>query len=257
MVIGAVLPVLLVAGYVVARRLDTGGEARDPSVPPPGADDPSNPGILIAAGGVIGQDYDPDPWNEEEPAERSGGGTPYRVSSFWMQQHEVTNEEFARWDAQHRFPEDRARYPVTRVTWERAMGYAIWLGGRLPTEAEWEMAAAGPEARLFPWGEADPTCDLTHFQPCEPRGAIPVMSRPAGATPQGIHDLAGNVWEWVTPNWFTLGRTPINNAARRLRGGSYDDERYYLRTSNRNNDFFAGFQLPSIGFRVVWPVEGG
>ncbi|MDX1393553.1 MAG: SUMF1/EgtB/PvdO family nonheme iron enzyme [Gemmatimonadota bacterium] len=179
-----------------------------------------------------------------------------RVAPFWIQQHEVTNEEYRRFVAEHAYPDSTARYPVTNVTWEQAMAYAVSVGGRLPTETEWEFAARGAEGRTYPWGEDEPTCERAHFQGCGERSPIEVMTRPAGATPEGIHDLAGNVWEWVMPTWFEPGRTPVNDEVRRMRGGSFDDEAFFLRATNRSNDFPAGFRYISDGFRVAWSAGG-
>ncbi len=135
------------------------------------------------------------------------------------------------------------------------MAYAASIGGTLPTETQWEFAAPGTESRTYPWGDDEPTCRHAHFRGCQPEAALPVMSRPAGATPEGIHDLAGNVREWVKPTWFVPGKTPVNDEARRMRGGSFLEGPFFLRASNRNNDFFEGFRAPTVGFRVVWPLQ--
>jgi len=174
------------------------------------------------------------------------------VEGFWIQEHEVTHEEFQRHDASHSFPAGQERHPVGNVTWREAMAYAASLGGSLPTESQWEFAARGTESRKYPWGDSEPTCERAQFGECAPRGTLEAMERPAGATPEGIHDLAGNVWEWVMPNWFEPGRTPVNDESRRLRGGSFEDDAFFLRASNRNNDFFSGFNRVNIGFRVAW-----
>lgn len=246
-----------------------GGEARGPdgasavpARPPPGADDPLNPPILIR-GGILNEALARPADRREDSVILGPRSTidewPFRrerVEGFWMQMHEVTNEEYARFDPSHAYPPGRERHPVSEVTWEEAMTYAEHLGGTLPTELQWEFAVRGPEGRLYPWGDEEPTCELATFRACGTEEAVEVMSRAAGATPEGIHDLAGNVWEWVMPIWFEPGRTPVNRASRRLRGGSYDDESFFLRATNRNNDFPAGFRMGSIGFRVIWPFDG-
>ncbi|MFV1987730.1 MAG: formylglycine-generating enzyme family protein [Gemmatimonadota bacterium] len=263
--VGGLAAVLLVSGYAVTRfagsLVDGSGDADIvvPSTPPPGADDPSNRAILIEGGttarirddaGVGGVEVGPRSTADE-------GRNPLTVAPFWMQEHEVTNEEFRRYDADLRFPIGQERHPVANVTWEDAMAYAASIGGILPTEAQWEFAARGAEGRKYPWGDSEPTCERAQFGGCGPRGSIEVMTRPDGATPEGIHDLAGNVWEWVMPDWFDPGRTPVNDESRRMRGGSFDDEPFYLRGANRSNDFRAGHRYISTGFRVVWPVAGG
>ncbi len=262
---GAVLvAVFLVSGYAVVqlavRFTDGPGQAETvaPPTPPPGADDPSNRAILIEGGvfmrGSDDVDADVDPASpfstaDESPARQT------TVAGFWMQEHEVTNEEYRRFDAGHEFSIGQERHPVVNVTWREAMAYAASVGGSLPTEAQWEFAARGTESRKYPWGNSEPTCERAHYGDCDPRGTIQVMSRPDGVTPEGIYDLAGNVWEWVMPVWFDPRSTPVNNASRRLRGGSFVDEAFFLRASNRNNDFYSGFKYDNIGLRVVWPLE--
>jgi eukaryotic-like serine/threonine-protein kinase len=254
----------LAVAYVVVQLSGRAGvgpaapRAEAPPVPPAGADDPLNRAILIEGGTFMRGNAEPEvpvhpfsPYStaDERPARRTS------VASFWMQQHEVTNEEYRRFDADHAFPPGQERHPVADVTWLQAMAYAESLGGLLPTEWQWEYAARGTDSRKYPWGEEEPTCERAHFADCEPHATIEVMSLPAGATPEGIHDLAGNVWEWVMPEWFEPGRTPVNRASRRMRGGSFGDAAFFLRASNRNNEFYAGYRYAGIGFRVVWPVE--
>ena len=79
------------------------------------------------------------------------------------------------------------------------------------------------------------------------------------ATPEGVHGLAGNVWEWVVPDWFLLGNFPANNETRMSRGGSFRDEPFFLRAANRNKGygFHESFRTDNLGFRVVWPVKDG
>lgn len=254
---------LILAGYGTMRvtgRIPAGADQGDPlpaPTLPPGIDDPLNRAVLIEGGTFMrGSD---DPRGSDIPAGPQSGAdeypaSPETVGGFWIQEHEVTNEEYRRFDSSHEFPEGEERHPVVRITWEEAMAYARSIGGLLPTEEQWEFAARGTASRKYPWGDSDPTCEVAHFAECEPRGTIEVMTRHAGATPEGIHDLAGNVWEWVMPDWFDPRRTPVNDESRRLRGGSFQDGPFLLRASNRNKDFPAGFKTRSDGFRVVWPL---
>jgi formylglycine-generating enzyme required for sulfatase activity len=89
------------------------------------------------------------------------------------------------------------RHPAVEVTWEGARAYCHWRGARLPTEAEWEAAARGREGRTYPWGNAQPTPGRAVFGRRSGE-TEPVGSRPAGATREGVHDLAGNVAEWTS-----------------------------------------------------------
>ena len=251
--------VFLFCGYAVVRwtgRLDDGsGQAATPLSPQPGVVDPLNRGIFIEGGTFVSGSDDWDtvvapgsPYSKRDEYPR-----PRTVQGFWIQEHEVTNEEYRRFDAGHAFPIGEERHPVVNVTLREAMAYAASVGGSLPTEPQWEYAARGLGGRRYPWGSSEPTCDRVHFRPCTPRGPIEVMARPEGATPEGIHDLAGNVAEWVVPLWFEPGRTPVNDDSRRLRGGSFLSPPFALRSADRVRYLYSGFESEDVGFRVVWP----
>ena len=83
-------------------------------------------------------------------------------------------------------------HPVTEMTWAGAFAYCNWRGARLPTEVEWEAAARGLQGRTFPWGEAMPTTDLAVINR-QSGDIVPVGSRPKGATPEGLLDMAGSL----------------------------------------------------------------
>lgn len=155
-------------------------------------------------------------------------GRTVEVSPFYLDRHPVTNAQYeafvratgapfpAHW-ARGRAPADRHDHPVVGVTLDEARRYAAWAGRRLPTEGEWVAALRGAEARSFPWGER---CDPTRCL-CPRRGACDtdaVDGRPQSATPEGVLDLLGHVWEWVEPD----PRLPTPEADRGVAlGGSY------------------------------------
>jgi formylglycine-generating enzyme required for sulfatase activity len=146
------------------------------------------------------------------------------VSAFYIGRTEVTNSQFRRFRPSFSFPAGRQHFPVTGVTYAEAAAYCRWEGGRLPTEEEWEKAARGTDGRCYPWGNTwDPArgnfrrehagsakamCWITR------RGLKRVGSFPAGASPSGALDMAGNAWEWVS------GPYRGNRDQRVIRGGA-------------------------------------
>jgi iron(II)-dependent oxidoreductase len=146
-------------------------------------------------------------------------------------------------------------HPVTETTWAGALAYCRWRGARLPTEVEWEAAARGPQGRTFPWGEAMPTPELAVIG--LPSGTtVPVGSRPRGATPEGLLDLAGSLLEWTStldrpyPYRADDGREdPALPGERIVRGGNYifDDTPDKLVTWNRT----VAFRNPATGHRQI------
>ena len=142
------------------------------------------------------------------------------------------------------------------------MAYAAWAGLRLPTEAEWEKAAAGPTGRKHPWGTERPSAARANYGR-RFRGTTPVDAHPAGATPRGVHDLVGNVWEWCAdvdePDFYRHGpdidprnlRGPEDPTPRVVRGGSwlFDDPRALRCTSRRS--FAPDRRAEDLGFRCA------
>ena len=131
---------------------------------------------------------------------------------------------------------------MTSVCWYEASAYAAWDSVRLPTDAEWAWAARGPEGREYPWGNQEPDENRANFG-MKVGSPTPVGLYPAGATPEGVADMAGNVWEWVEDRYE-------KDKVRVLRGGSFLYDTRYLRAANRLR-FAPVIRLDNIGFRCV------
>ncbi len=176
------------------------------------------------------------------------------LPAFEIDKFEVTNADFAAFAEANGYKtvseekgysswrdewgEGEDNHPVVRVNWDDAAAYCAWLGKRLPTEAEWEKAARGDDGRAFPWGD-DWNPDNVNAKEAGLRGPAAGGSFGAGASPYGVEDMAGNVWEW-TADWYQA--YPGNSSPddyygekfRVTRGGGWFDEEPQLTTFNRN-----------------------
>jgi formylglycine-generating enzyme required for sulfatase activity len=156
-------------------------------------------------------------------------------------------------------PVGHALYPVVSVTWAQAQTYCAFVGGHLPTEAQWEKAARGTDGRIWPWGNGAPTCTLANTLGCA--GAEePVGMHPAGASPYGALDMAGNVWEWTADYYdatyygMSPAMDPTGPAAgtfRVYRAGSYGNDGSLARTSNRASTYSPTVGGSGLGFRCA------
>ena len=146
--------------------------------------------------------------------------------------------------------------PVVCVDWNQAKAFSEWTGGRLPTEAEWEYAArSGGRDQKYPWGNEAATCERAGIEGCG-FGRVPVCSKPAGNTKQGLCDMAGNVWEWVQDLYHSsYNGAPTDGSAwevggdgRVSRGGSMGHDAEAARSANRGGDE-PGYREVCVGFR--------
>ena len=180
------------------------------------------------------------------------------LPEFWIDKAPVTNAEYARFVAETGHepprhwegktpPKQIADHPVTYVSWDDAVAYAKWAGGRLPTEEEWEKAARGTDGREYPWGDRPPDERRCNFG-MKVGDTTPVgQYSPQGDSPYGCVDMAGNVWEWTASKHEHAG--PVK------RGGAFDWPREDVRCDRRNWDF-SGYRDGDLGFRVVAAPAG-
>jgi len=189
------------------------------------------------------------------------------LDSYWLDIYEVTNEKYLEFvlATGHRFALDQTcdtdkcrdgnlwqggsfpprikHQPVTQVSWHDADAFCRWRGKRLPSEAEWEKAARGPSGNLYPWGAGSPKNRATYGRKW--RGAFTmtdVGTYSQGTSIYGVHDMAGNVWEWVD-DWYDLKyynwrrkktpRGPVEGDFKVVRGGSWVNYPDTLRSSFR------------------------
>jgi formylglycine-generating enzyme required for sulfatase activity len=190
------------------------------------------------------------------------------LPEYEIGKYEVTNRQYAQCVkagicAGSAYDDGKALHPVVNVNWYGAVTYCEWVGGRLPTEAEWEKAARGTDGRTYPWGEGV-DCDHANYYGKDNGNSVcvgdttPVGSYESGKSPYGVYDMAGNVWEWVSslymPYSFSLtdGREDMNSSdVRTLRGGSWGASvGLYIRSAIRYWRFPAETDS-GIGFRCA------
>lgn len=183
---------------------------------------------------------------------------------FWLDQTEVTNAQFVEFGGEastEPCSTDEDAYPRDCINWFEADAFCELRDARLPTEAEWEYAARGPDGLTYPWGDefngerlnfCDANCFFDWKDDRYDDGFVetsPVTDFPQGMSWVGAYDMAGNLWEWTSTVYKPYPYDEIYEIAehegdfRALRGGSYDDDDNFTRSNNRT------------GFNPAWSVE--
>jgi len=209
--------------------------------------------VLIPAGEFLMGSEGPESRPDEKPVHRVS------LDAFYIDRYEVTGKDFEAyldanpkqhptitgwWGRQVR--PDMADRPVIGLTWKRCQNFCRWKDKRLPTEAEWERAAAGPEGRRYPWGDQPPDPLRANFGRCcfIMKGDVlqGVGDLEGGRTPEGVYGLAGNIAEWVydwyDKNYYSMSPThnptgPETGTHHTIRGGAWNSLAGYLRSSAR------------------------
>ncbi len=215
-----------------------------------------------------------------------------KLSPYWIQRNEFTLEAAVAWASRAGLTldpgmlpahDEHPTHPAHEVTFEVARAYCRAVGGDLPTEAQWEFAAHhGDPTRIYPWGSAPPACDraVTGDHNCSHGRADVVCSRPAGNTPEGLCDMAGNVWEWTRasfageanddmtpylpitadPKAFRLGNwedptAPEGAHKAPIRGGGHWHTALFFNRARARFGIPNDTEQGNIGFRCVWPGD--
>lgn len=251
-----------------APRLSTEAAAPGANGPLPG--DVEIPGGTYRLGALEGEDrfvFDNEKWAHE-----------VEIAPFRIARAPVTNAEYrafveatgraplywvqvdGRWCEQRYdgIAELSPHHPVIHVSHQEAEAYCQWAGRRLPSEAEWELAASGFEKRRFPWGDAEPTAEHANLD-ARARGTVDVAAHAAGDSPFGCRQMLGNVWEWTSTRFAPYPGFTVDPYAEYsapwfdtphmvLRGGAWPTRGRLLRNTWRNfypphrRDVFAGFR---------------
>lgn len=188
-----------------------------------------------------------------------------KLDAFWIDQTEVTNAMYTRCvqdgkcnqptNTSHYEDSNYASHPVIYVSWNDAKSYCSWADRRLPSEAEWEKAARGADARVYPWGNDPPNENLLNFNNAV-GDTTEAGKYSKGASPYGALDMVGNVSEWVA-DWYResyYGRSPASNplgpdqgSAHVIRGGSWADKYiHFCYIWNGNYQCYSGPHVTSL-----------
>jgi formylglycine-generating enzyme required for sulfatase activity len=246
----AAVTILCIGGYVYWKRTTRLTTGKD------GA-----PAVVVPAGNFTMGDGEESPLRE------------IHVDAFYIDKDEITVSRYAKFleptggvkppdDWPEANLESAGELPVVGLDWHAADAYCRWAGKRLPTEAEWEKAARGTDGRKYPWGSDEPDSTRANFGRTADNpyksGLVPVGGRPAGRSPFGVEDAAGNAAEWVA-DWFAESfsrgevrnpKGPQNGTAKVIRGGGWYDPADRLKTSRRMHANPAG-RSDDVGFRCA------
>jgi formylglycine-generating enzyme required for sulfatase activity len=219
--------------------------------------------------------------NDEKPPHK------VQLDGYWIGKYEVTFDQYEKYceKTNKKKPSDRdkgrGKRPVINVSWNDADEYCKWLSKKiglkfkLPTEAQWEKAARGTDNRKYPWGDSPPSGKKVNFADKQVwlkdkyswadkdiddgyAYTAPVESYPQGASPYGILNMAGNVWEWCN-DWYgsdyykkSPGKNPIGPTGgtyRVMRGGGWDDFAGFIRCALRSR-YYPSYRYLVVGFRI-------
>lgn len=231
---------------------------------------------------------DPPTWARREIESEQPQHEVYITHSYWIDKYEVTNAAFQAFVEDGGYREkshwskdglawlsiqdigdlprtcthqEAPDHPHVCVTWYEAEAYARWRDGRLPTEAEWEYAARGPESLVYPWGN---TFDENKANVILSPGLTPVGSYPDGVSWVGAHDMAGNAMEWVQ-DWLDVDYYKLNEqydpqgpetgTVKIEKGGWWGSNAFVARSAYRHFEDPPLYQDHHIGFRIVTPTE--
>ncbi len=204
--------------------------------------------------------------NDEEAADSEKPQHEVHLDAYYISKYPVTVAQYREfcndtgrqmyrtpdWRLMDYYPIAKDDHPRVTVTWDDAVDYCRWAGGRLPTEAEWEKAARGTDGRKYPWGDDKPHSGYANYSSKWFRRKItPVANYSKGASPYGVLDMAGNVCEWCS-DWFSEGyyevspgqnpKGPQSGSYRVIRGGCFNSHPNMLRVSARD------YNAPNCGF---------
>jgi len=274
---------VILSGRTVTEKTDPALTKMFPFLPPPSGPAAADVGSMVQ---IEGGRYRIGP-DDEDPSGASPAGE-VNIKAFLIDRYPVTIGEFTKFlnsggqeehywqdmadpdlcgivrseDGTFHAVPGKALYPVTLISIQAAQAYAAWAGKRLPTEYEWEAAARGKSGRLYPWGNKPPDPSRVNFN-FHYGHTTPVGSFPQGATPQGVHDMAGNVDELIDKRWEAypwgvakpIHQTPCRNTI--TRGGGWTAHAAMLKSTTRNvsKSIFITRTLrihpPYVGFRCA------